>query len=240
MAAVEAYRQIGWEPSWKAIQKLYGDAKQVFEKSLEDDKKDDDGDGTPDVKQINQSEYIQRKTMLVLRTLDPASCTEALEAITCGATAVIAVLQVKFAKVLALGASIGDCLKRPALEYGLPKMKPFLHDDLQKWAEPALCYLCKIIAITLTWWVQRIISAFHSAIRGGHMAGEGVVKLLHSRGLIQVSSDDTYADEIAGYTIAFAGFVFQLSMGFRLALYYKLLLLPFWIGECLLHWVVAA
>jgi len=240
MAAVEAYRQIGWEPSWKAVQRLYGDANQVLQKTLEDDKKDDDGDGIPDVLQVTQSEYVQRKTMLVLRTLDPQSCTEAVEAITCGAVAVIAVLKVQFARVLALGASIGDCLKRPALEYCLPKVKPFLHDDLQKWAEPAVCYLCKVIAITLAWWVQRIISAFHSAIRGGHMAGKGVVQLLHSRGFIKATPDDTYADEIAGYAIAAVGFLWQLSMGFHLAFYYKLLLLPFTFSECMLRWVVAA
>ena len=39
------------------------------------------------------------------------------------------------------------------------------------------------IAISIAWYVQRIISAFHSAIRGGLMCSRGVLAELNSRGL---------------------------------------------------------
>jgi len=240
MAAGEAYRQLGWEPTWKALQQLCGDAKKVLAENQKDDKKDNDGDGVPDALQITQAEYVQRKTLLVLKTIDPHAFTEALEAVAVGATGVIAVLKVQFAKVIALGASTGDCLRGPAMRHGLPILKPYIPEDLQKWAEPVIGYACRVIAITLTWWIQRIISAFHSAIRGGDLAGKGVVNYLHKFGYIKTSADHTYADEVAGYAIAAAGFVWQVSIGFRLFFPLNLLLLPVSIAEYVMVWIVGS
>merc|ERR1712032_871878 len=238
MAAVEAYRQIGWEDTWKAVQHLYANARVVLQEHQKDDQRDDDGDGIPDTQQITQAEYVQRKTMLVLRTVNPEESTKALEAVAQGAAAVIAVLKVKFAKIIALGASIGDCLRAPVMTYCLPRLKPLLPDDLQKWAAPFLSYIYKVVAITLTWWIQRFISAAHSAVRGGHMAGQGVVNYLHKFGYIKTHADDTYADEIAGGIIAFAGFFWQVSIGFRLFFPLNLLLLPVSIAEYIMVWII--
>ena len=89
-------------------------------------------------------------------------------------------------------------LRKPALRYAQPVLKKCIDEDYHKWIVPGITYVCKSVAISIAWTIQRVISAFHSAVRGGQLAGKGVVHYLHKYGFIDVNEDDTYADEAVG------------------------------------------
>ena len=238
ITAVEAYRQIGFEPTWKALKLLAEDVDNVAQACKADDAKDDDGDGVADVKQISAPQLVERKVLLFLRTSNPETTTEALAAISTGFLAVTASLKLSFARAITLGSAIGDVLRKPAMRYLQPLAKTFLDEDYHKWIVPAITYATKSIAISIAWAIQRVISAFHSAIRGGQMAGKGVVRYLHKYGMIAVSEDDTYADEVAGYALAFAGLAFQVAFRFKLPFPLNLLLFPFTCVEYAVVWII--
>lgn len=238
IVAVEAYRQIGFAPTWRALTLLAADADAVREAMRDDDAKDADGDGVADVEQIGAGALVERKVLLFLRASDPATTTEAIAAISTGFLAVTASLKVSFARAITLGGAIGDVLNKPALRYLRPLLKKCVDEDYHKWIAPAITYTTKSIAITIAWTIQRVISAFHSAIRGGQLAGKGVVRYLHKYGMISADEDDTYADEIAGYLLAFAGLATQVGMGFRLPFPLNVLMLPFTLVEYAIVWII--
>lgn len=42
----------------------------------------------------------------------------------------------------------------------------------------------KIVAIAIAWWLQMVISAFYSALRGGRLFADGAFQLLQRKGLL--------------------------------------------------------
>lgn len=69
IAAVEAYKMVGWESSYKCLCALYEDFNNLREANSKDDSVDADGDGVADVQQITSQELLQRKTLLFLKVL---------------------------------------------------------------------------------------------------------------------------------------------------------------------------
>ena len=51
---------------------------KIIEESKKDDKVDKDGDGQNDVSEITNKEYIRRKTLLVLKKMNPDKVLTAL------------------------------------------------------------------------------------------------------------------------------------------------------------------
>ena len=100
--------------------------------------------------------------------------------------AIIATLKLQFAKSITLGSSIASIMEKPAKEYVVPHLKSVMHPDFQKWAEPLTIYTIKSSAISIAWMMQRVMSAFHSAIRGGHMFAANVLDYLTTMGYITV------------------------------------------------------
>ncbi len=114
----------------------------------QDDSRDDDNDGVPDVQQIDAKDLVTRKTLLFLKvtlsylshftfsqTVDPHRFTAAISGIQSGFLAVVAALKVQFAKVtpsllsllfidilqaITLGNAIAEILEIPALRFLLP------------------------------------------------------------------------------------------------------------------------
>mmetsp|Transcript_11914 Transcript_11914/g.35520 ORF Transcript_11914/g.35520 Transcript_11914/m.35520 type:complete len:332 (+) Transcript_11914:55-1050(+) len=238
ITAVEAYRQIGYEPTLKALKVLYADWKKVRAKFAEDDKIDSDKDGVPDVAALPTNDLLERKALLFLRTADPETASEAIQAISAGYVAVLAALKVAFAQAIVVGGAIGDVLRPQVLRHGQPLLKKALNEDYHKWIAPGLTYLVKAITISIAWTIQRVMSAFHSAVRGGQLAGKGVVSYLYTYGYISVDHDETYADEVAGYTLAFLGLAFQIKCGFSIPFPLSLLFLPCKIIEAFIVWTI--
>merc|ERR1712196_540847 len=84
-------------------------------------------------------------------------------------------------------------------------------------AEDIVHGIFKAIGISVAFWLQTYISAFQAAMRGGLMASRGAMSYMISKGwLPNVKHEDTYMDEIAGYTIAGLGFYYQLKSHFNI------------------------
>merc|ERR1712167_328393 len=146
---------------------------------------DSNRDGKADVDSLTAGELVERKVLLFLRTSDPEQTSRAMSAITSGFLAVLASLKIKFAQAIVVGGAIGDVLRPPVRRAMEPFLKKALTEDYHKWIRPGLNYACKLVAVSIAWTLQRIISAFHSALRGGQIAGvlkHGPPRLLRRRG----------------------------------------------------------
>lgn len=238
IAAVEAYRLTGWESTYNCVMDLYHDFQKVADASKKDDAVDDNNDGIPDVQQIDSKELITRKTLLFLKTVDPHRFTNAISGIQGGFLAVVAALKVQFAKAVTLGNAIAEILEVPALRYLVPLIKLVLPAEYERWAEPVIRYTIRSIAVSIAWTLQRVISAFHSALAGGVMATRNIIEYLNIMGHLQMKHEETYIDEIAGYILAAVGFWFQLSSGFQLPFLLSVILFPFTFAEWFLMYMV--
>jgi len=238
IAAVEAYRMTGWESTHQCVLDLYTDLQKVLIANQKDDSRDDNNDGVPDVQQIDAKDLITRKTLLFLKTVDPHRFTAAISGIQSGFLAVVAALKVQFAKAITLGNAIAEILEIPALRFLLPLLELVLPADYKRWAEPVIKYSIRSFAVSVAWTLQRVISAFHSALAGGVMATRNIIEYLNIMGHLKMKHEETYFDEIAGYLLAAVGFWFQLSSGFQLPFILSVILFPFTLAEWFLIYMV--
>ncbi len=239
IAAVEAFKLCGYENALANIKIIIEDVKKVIDVSMADDKKDDDHDGTADVLQVSNVELVKRKVLLILRTVDPVRITNAITAINAGFLGVIATLKLQFAKTITLGNAIADTIEAPIDRYVIPKVEPHIPEDYRKWIRPVISYSIRSVAISIAWFVQRVISALHSALRGGLMCSRNILKYLSVMKIYELDEKDTYMDEVVGYGLAAIGLIFQLTSGFSLPFPLNILLFPFSIVEYILVWFVA-
>lgn len=238
IAAVEAWNMCGYESTSECLKVLWEDVKIVVEENKKDDKKDEDGDGVADVHQISNSEMLTRKTLLFLRVVDPNRVTAALGGITSGLMAVVAALKLQFAKTIALANAISVNLEKPADKHLLPHLEKLLPAEYKKWAKPVLHYSIKSVAVSVAWTLQRILSAVHSALRGGLMLSRNLLKYLSDMKYVHINPEETVLDEAVGYSVALLGLFFQLRFGYGLPFPLNILLLPFTIAEYILMAIV--
>lgn len=199
IAAVEAYRMVGYETTLQCLKDLYDDFNKFLAANKEDDSRDDNNDGIPDAQQVSPQQLITRKTMLFLKTVDPKRISSALTGINAGFLAVCATLKLQFAKAITLGSAIGSILQKPAHKYVIPLLKDALPEDFKKWAEPVVDYAISSFAISLAWFIQRVLSAFHSALRGGLMFSRNIMEYLSEMKYVEIDHEKSNLDEIAGY-----------------------------------------
>lgn len=185
IAAFEAFRGSGaYHTTMKAVDDLTEEFKTAMVKNAEDDKEDLDGDGIADVKQISDQELLKRKLKMIFKCINPERVMNAIGALYAGFIAVIAALKIQFARSLALGNSIGEVIAKPVLRYGEPKLDEFIPQEYRKWNKHILSTICKIISVTVAWYLQRVISTVHSAVKGGSLFAEGIVSYLITKGHI--------------------------------------------------------
>eukprot|EP01031_Cornospumella_fuschlensis_P025734 gene25734-31080_t len=238
IAAVEAFRMTGYETTLQCVRDLLEDLKKVKEASDKDNDKDEDGDGVKDVLQISPAALLQRKALLALRVSDPQRLALAIGGINAGFMCVIATLKMQFAKVITLGNAISASLEPPTERYLLPILEGLCPPAYTKWARPMLFYALRAVVISVAWTIQRIISAFHSALRGGLMFSRNILHYLSEMKILHLKHEDTVLDELVGYGVALVGLLWQLRGGFRLPFPLNVLLLPLSILENVLLWAV--
>lgn len=116
-----------------------------------------------------------------------------------------------------------------------------LAPDLHKWIPSIITYVCKAIAISVAYMIQRVVSAFYSAIRGGLLITRNFLRIL-SRKQVPYFKDldleQTYMDEVAGWVIAAFGFYVQLRSGFSTPWIFEIVLWPLGVTEATLLWAV--
>lgn len=240
IAAFEAFYLTGYSAFTKNVSYLYGEFTLLWKKSREDDEKDENKDGIKDVLQLSVKELISRKVSFFFTTCsDPNMLLETIYSVFESALAIIAVLKVQFAKVIALGATIGDNIRKPASYIFVPILSTVLPSKFHKWIAPLINFVCKVIAISIAWYVQKVISSVQSAIRGGLMFSRRMLAYLNEKGYLNIKEEDTYLDEIFGWLIAGLGIYFQLSNFLGLPFPLNLLLAPVSIVENTLIWLIS-
>jgi len=183
-------------------------------------------------------DLLARKARLVLSSTDPNLLDQSFKGVYSSWAAVIAVLKVRFAQTVALGAAIGDNLGKWAT---IPATKILVHlvaEDLHKWIPNIIFYTCKVIAIVIAYKIQQIISAFYSAIRGGLLVTRNAMTWLSNKKIISIDPDATNIDEYCGWALAALGFYFQFTKGFSAPWFMQLLLWPLGVLEGSLLWAV--
>lgn len=238
IAACEAYRIIGLEAQLKFVRDLRIDFTEFTKANAEDDQRDDDHDGIMDVKQLSKTQLAERKALLFLKTVDPNRISEAFFGLSSGLFAVIATLKMQFCKAITLAVAIGDVMMGPCNKFLTPALEMAIPSDYKKWAHSVVVCSIKGIALSVAWFVYRIISAFHSAIRGGHMFTTNIFEYLHKFGWSIKPNSIRWVDEALAYVVAACGLYFQLSMGFTVPFPLNIILFPFTLAEWFLMWIV--
>lgn len=123
IAAVEAFKQSGYERARTCFHDLRKAAAELYEANEKDNLRDDNHDGVADVDQINKQQLLSRKMVLIIRTVDPTVLQQAFIGLYQGFIGVLASLRFKFAKSIALGLSIGNMARRPLAVVLAPTLK---------------------------------------------------------------------------------------------------------------------
>ena len=228
IAAWEAFKMCGYDKTRACVEKLYESYKVAKAASDKDDLKDDDNDGIPDVQQIDAKTLVQRKATLMLKTLDPDEVSDAIAGVWGGFMGVVAVLRIQFAQAVTLGSALGNTLNDMSKETVQPHLEALVDPEYKKWVAPVLRYGIKSVAVTIAFFIQRVMSSFHSATRGSQMMLKGAKKQLTAMGKpvpgILQEKNPNYKFIATG--LAVLGFVLQLYMGFGVPFPLNLLLLP--------------
>merc|ERR1712190_525631 len=186
---------------------------------------------------------VLRKTQLIITKCNPAKVNGALGGLYMSWIAVIAVLKVQFARVVTLALTISEQLEKPCEKYVTPALNQVVPSEYQQWIPICCGWACKWIAITVAWWVQRVLSAASTAMRGGLMASRHVMKYcrehgLNPGGIIPENHEDTYIDEMIGWSLAGVGFLWQLTGGFSAPFPLNMILWPCSIAEGIIRWSI--
>jgi hypothetical protein len=239
IAAFEAFYAGGYQSVMENGQYLWTEYKVLWKKSREDDAEDKDGDGTADVLQMSARQLLTRKIgFFFANCSDPTKMMDMFYSIIASLTSVIAVLKVDFARVIALGNSIGENLRKLASTTVVPMISTVLPKKYHQWISPMVNLICKSLAISLAWSIQSVISAVQSAIRGGLMASRRLMKFANNRGWINMKEEDTYADEYLGWVLAAIGVYFQITRFFAIPFPLNMLLWPCDLFESSMRWVI--
>lgn len=241
-ASIEAARLGGIETLVNACSDLSGEVLTIIEASKKDDAVDQDGDGVADVSQIDAEDYIIRKTELVLTKMNPEKVSVAISALYKVWLSVLAVLVVQFARVVTMSLTISEFVNKPINKYVVPALLPAFPKEYSKWVPVTLNWIVKAIAMSIAWYIQTVISALSSAMRGGLIVSRAIMKLAVKNGweFVPKNHQDTNIDEYLAYGMCAFGFYFQFSMNFEVPFPFNILLMPFELAEMFIKYQVAS
>ena len=156
-----------------------------------------------------------------------------------------AALRITFARTLVLGVSVAATVQ-PALRRDFaPAVAATLKPMHRQWAPTIIDVCVRAVCVAIAWRLQRVLSAWHSAVRGGVACAKALGRVLKRKGWVParvaLASDEEpyrgtdstgpiigglYADEVVGFVLAACGLRLQLSRSFGLPLLLRLALLP--------------
>eukprot|EP01126_Amoeba_proteus_P027795 TRINITY_DN2751_c0_g2_i5.p1 TRINITY_DN2751_c0_g2~~TRINITY_DN2751_c0_g2_i5.p1 ORF type:complete len:354 (+),score=59.70 TRINITY_DN2751_c0_g2_i5:81-1142(+) len=235
-AAIEAYKACGWTKSYECLQILWKDLSNVWKANIEDDKIDADGNGIPDNEELDPQQLALKKLDLVLRTVNPVLCMDAISGLATGFLAVVATLRVQFAQTITIGVSLGEIFLKVVQPFACPLLSELIPQPYHRWIPVIVIYGCKIVGVSLAWTMQRVISAFYSAIKGAELFANGLHHYLDRHNIHAPFVRDSL--HLIVMIVAALGFTWQLTRGFSLPFPFNLLFFPITIIEWLLMWFV--
>ena len=248
-AALQAARNCGWENAVHAVDDLVDEAVTAIRAC---DRPPPSEWGAGEEKQHDAKErrtharqLFTEKTMIVLATIDPMKINQAVAALYTTWMGVSTVLEREFAKTIALSVTIGDYM-RPLTNFLLaPPAYLCVPERFHKWVPVVLGWGCKAAAMSVAWRVQRVLTAYSSAVAGGLMFSRSLFRMLRKRGvrlwgLLPKDCEKSSLDEILGLAVAAAGLYSQIGHGFSFVIPFPLSLVtwPFEIAERWIQWAI--
>jgi len=227
--------------SWKSVKDVIHDMMEEYHRVVveeEQEKKNEKPAGENEDDESDAALY-QRKFLLALRVLNPDKCTKALTVCIQAFIVVLGAVKLTFVRALSLGAAIGHMAKHTVAKHVTPKLVETCPEEYRKWVPISIDYFCTIMAVLFAFFMQRIISAVHSAMRGARLFVKNTLVYLDKRGYIKFNKNESNMDEIASWALAAFGFLFQLWNGFSVGFPLNLLLFPVTVSEFILTCVVA-
>jgi len=162
--------------------------------------------------------------------------------------AVLATLRFQFAQIIALALGAADVMKFPVTRVLTPFLAWALGPDLKQWIGTIIDVLIKFVVMVFAFYVQMVISAFYSGLRGGNMFATGLFNVLSERGILEkfpnclvkkpFNPNESYLDEAIAYPLFAAGFYWQVTSNFMLPGYWNVVFMPLTIMEWGLRWIV--
>ncbi|KAL1498515.1 hypothetical protein AB1Y20_013838 [Prymnesium parvum] len=235
LAAIEAFSLVGYEATGAAIADICDEVGAVRLAVAADAPRAHAGSAVDQLK--------HKATLAALAVRDPQKLTHAVAALYAAWVVVQGTLrlQERFAKSITIGVSVAKMLDPLALRFGLPVLLHILPPELHHWLPTAVRVVCKLIAISFAWYLQAIIFAVQSSIKGGLLFGRKALALAHKHGYIHRSQvEDSYLDETIGFTVALFGFYSQWQWGFSLPFPVNIIMLPFSIIEWYIRWSISS
>jgi hypothetical protein len=110
--------------------------------------------------------------------------TTAIVGLNAGLVAAVATRKVHFAKIVTLGTALRKAIDAPAKLFLLPLVQIALPKPYKKWADVLLTYSIKMFAVSIAWTLRRVVSSYHSAIRGGLMFSTNLLGYLSDLGVL--------------------------------------------------------
>eukprot|EP01048_Picozoa_sp_COSAG05_P003907 COSAG05_NODE_192_length_14608_cov_6.266386_8_plen_340_part_00 len=245
-AAIEAARLSGWETTLIALQDLASEAQLILDVNEKDDKKDEDGDGKADVSTLDAKALLLHKTHLVLTKCNPDKINTALGGLWLAWIGVIATLKVQFAQTVTFSLAIADFLQKSFDNFLMAPLLSVIPKEYHKWVPICLGWACKFVAISVAWYIQAVLSAVTSGIRGGLLFARSMMDFCIGRGwdlggLIKKDHTETYIDEAVGWTLAFLGVYFQVFViNFSVPFPLNLVMWPFGVADEYIKWAISS
>jgi hypothetical protein len=246
-AAVEAAINLGGADLWVHLQTVWDEGSLIGTASLEDDELDLNKNNVRDVDEMSCNELINHKAKVAMIAVkDPARLQQALTCLFNVWIAVIATLQFQFARTVMVSLGIANMLIPMATKLVAPLLANLLGKDLCHWAPTIIDTTIKIIAVSIASFIQAVISAYYSALRGGKLFAVSALNIATERGWMDkfpdclaekpFDPDRSYLDEAIMYPLAGIGFYVQAIHAFGLVLPFpwSLLLAPVTILEWIL------
>lgn len=242
LAAIEAFKKCGWESTRDNVRILYQEFMVILKANEEDNARDDDADGIPDVAQIDNRAVLIRKALLFMRTSDPDRFANALLGIYTAFMGVIAVLKLKFAQIITLGLRLGDIFFEAVNPKVTPALKAQAAEEYHGWISLGVEYVVKSVAITVAFVVQRILTAMYSAMRGAEIAVGTALQLAAQKGVLNKAATEkgSLPSNFAVGLLVVVGIYFQLAtLAGGLSFPLNILLLPLTLAESTLAYLVS-
>jgi len=244
IAAAEAFYMVGWSTTRTQLKLIYKDAVRVSDAQTADDKKDEDGDGIADVKQISTSALLDRKIKVAAAAVeDPQKLSAALGGLWVGWLSVQGVLKVKFAKTINLALSCSQFVEYYVCKLVMPLLSPLLAAEFRAWLPVAIKTSTKAAFVYFAWKLQEIVSAAQSGLRGGLLFSRGCCRWLNKRGHVKflcfsLEPETSYIDEVLGYLLAALGFYVQWNFGFGMPFPFSIVMFPLDCVEWYIRWTI--
>jgi len=236
-AFVEAFQQTGFRELVENGRIINDQLHAATSAVKSDEAVDEDRDGTPDIQTLSQREALERRFQVFVRNVDPEIVQRALSALWISFLSASAAVKLKFAKVIALGASVGEFLERPLQKYLLPRLLQLLDPKYHRWAPSMIGYLCRIIGVSIAFRLNRVLATIATAIRGGDMILRNINAISVKKNLQFLT--DGPADEMLALSVVGAGVYAQL-FGPQSSMLLRLVLFPLAISESILTLWVAS